>query len=123
MARDLDSATAEYQRLKALLDGGRYPAYGHIHWSGDVCQVSFTVKFRRTPEEPQDRVRRRAREFLEWLERRQLWRWAEVDISTSADVPEMATVKVRGEALQLFRFGTTILNEVRTLTTPQNGGS
>lgn len=116
MARDLDSAAVEYKRLKELVKSGRYPPYGRIIWNGDVCQVEFKVKFRVSTDEPLDRVRRRATEFLTWLEARQLWRWAEIDIPTSAGFPDYALIRVRSELMEMFRFGTSLLKEIQHFT-------
>lgn len=112
--RDLESARAEYRRLKALLQDGKYAKYGRIVWRDDVCQVEFKKKFRRSPEESLEVVRRRALGFLDWLEMRQVWRLVEIEIPTSAGYPDYAVVRVRAEVLGLFRFGTALLNEIRS---------
>jgi hypothetical protein len=109
---DRDLAECEYQRMRQMVFEGHYPDYGYILWDGNVAQMMFTVKFKWSPDDPLDRVQRRAVWFLDKLRQKGLWWMANIEMRSKARVLEYAVVKVRAEFWDVFRFGTDLLNEL-----------
>lgn len=115
-----------YDKFLEVLLSGRHPSHAHLTWNGDVCQISFSQKFRQYSDEPTARVRRRAHRYFAQFQPDER-RLMDFDVKIEGDVPVYAIIKVRPEAMGVLRLGTARLRELadefadKSLTYRSNG--
>lgn len=111
-AFEQDDIDGQYESFLEIVLNGHHPDCCHVTWNGQFPQCEFNLNFDdRAPNETLRSKRERA-----WRELRRvrgaLRRWVEIDVLIRHRKPNYAVVRVRPEAMGLFRFGTAPLQDL-----------